>query len=87
MRKLGQRKVRACKGVVLLYVYEDDYLRLNHVISHLIGHVRAGEWPKATTPCAPLEQGNVLVAYEMTSHENSNQKKKKKVTVKGYLIM
>jgi hypothetical protein len=27
--------------------------------------VRVGEWPKATTPCAPPEQGNALVAWEL----------------------
>ena len=40
-----------------------------HVMSHMIGQVMAGEWPEATTPCAPLEKGNALVAYNLLTNE------------------
>ena len=44
---------------------------------HLICHVRAGEVAEATTPCAPLENGNALVATEIVTKRSSNQRKKK----------
>jgi hypothetical protein len=39
-------------------------------------HDKLEKWPKATTPCTPLEQGNTLVAYELVVHERKNAKEK-----------
>ena len=62
----------------------------SHVTCQVIGHVRAGEWPWATTPCAPLEQGDALVACKTKTKQNKTKKKncsKKQQNVKeiGYM--
>jgi hypothetical protein len=41
-------------------------------------HVKAGEWPKATTPCAPSEQGNALVAYVLVAKKDENKQSKRR---------
>jgi hypothetical protein len=47
------------------------------VISQVIGQVKVGVWPKATTPCAPPERGNVLVAYVLVVMETKTNQTKK----------
>ena len=47
----------------------------SHVTCQVIGHVRAGEWPEATTPCAPLKQGDALVACKTKTKQNKREKK------------
>ena len=37
------------------------------------GHVKAGEWPLATTPCAPPERGNALIAYEIAVNDGKQK--------------
>ena len=63
---------------VLVYVATDMYLRLSHVISHLICHVELEKWPKATTPCAPPEKGNALVAYVLVAMKEQTKERKGK---------
>ena len=57
---------RACKGVC---IGKSTNMSIYSWItwSHLIGHV------KATTPCAPPEQGNALVAYEIAVNDGKQK--------------
>ena len=52
--------------------YEHDvYGKVTWYITWLAGEVAS----KATTPCAPLEKGNALVAWDLVANENRNNKK------------
>jgi hypothetical protein len=47
------------------------------MMNHLTCHARLEEWPKATTPCAPLKHGDALVAYKTSNKWKERRKEKK----------
>ena len=47
------------------YVYEHVSTRSGDMSGDMSGE--AGEWPEATTPCAPLKHGDALVAYKISN--------------------
>jgi len=41
------------------------------------GSCEAGEWPEATTPCAPLKHGDALIAYKINNKKKQRKQMKK----------